>query len=644
MAAGGHLPAVPGQRGRSPSKAERPASASTSPAPSPSPPPPLPPGTAVEVRVDGPDFHGSWFEATVLHHAPARGRHSAARYTVAYAHPALAADAGGAAALAESVAASHIRPRPPRLPSPPAPGFRLHDIVEAFHRGGWWSGVVFPSPSARSVAVAFPITREVITVPSHYVRPRRDYVGGEWVPSPAAIAVQPDRAVWVFEAGDKVEAVRDRELYGSSWFPATVVKAIDGLSYIVEYSVEEGENKAMEYLHWQYIRPDVDRFWVLKDGMQIAPGSAVEAYCDGAWSLGVVRGMSGEGNYEVAVKGKESEQVVIKVVWLLRPRHEWDGSQWSIASPERQGNVRCHSASGKRPSSPVEVTSSDDEESNDAQCSAAKKAKTEPELLQIVLAEGSKRSSVSRVDSSLSGLSKSPASNHSLNSCLLSGYSTPPNKSVPAVGENSISQDTLPNTVLPRNKGEKTNTIEAFMGNNLSSDNVSGQANQNSVPNKTGSKEVYSQHSSLDATLVNGLVESIMKSCIEDSEESFEERSSILSKLKANVEYVQSCLNGLTEAKSEYTKHLEEKDAVEAQKLEKRTSLSQLNSLRDENNKAMAELELKQQKIEKEIEHEETELSRLEEAGSSIAKACDDAQRLFHSMLAKLHAKLLSAA
>ena len=166
--------------------------------------------------------------------------------------------------------------------------------------------------------------------------PRRDYVGGEWVPSQTVIAVQPARAVRVYEAGEKVEAVRDREPYGSSWFPATVAKAVNGLSYVVEYSDEEEEgDKVMEYLHWQYIRPAVERHWAWEDGFQIAPGSAVEAYCNGAWSPGVVRGMSGEGDeYEVIVNGKEAEQVVIKVLELLRPRHEWDGSHWSVASTE----------------------------------------------------------------------------------------------------------------------------------------------------------------------------------------------------------------------------------------------------------------------------------------------------------------------
>ncbi|PUZ45190.1 hypothetical protein GQ55_8G202200 [Panicum hallii var. hallii] len=380
----------------------------------------------------------------------------------------------GGAAPAESVAASHVRPRPPS-PSPSPRRFRQHDVVEAFHRRGWWSGVVFPSPAAaKSVTVAFPITREVITVPPHYVRPRRDYVAGEWVPSQTAVAVQPARSVRVYEAGEKVEAVRDREPYGSSWFPATVAKAVDQLSYIVEYSDEEEEgDKVMEYLHWQCIRAAADRHRAREDGFQIAPGSAVEAYCDGAWSPRVVRGMSGEGEYEVIVNGKEAEQVVIKVLELLRPRHEWDGSHWSVVSTESQANLRWHSSSGKHPSSPVEVTSSDDEHSHNPKNSAIKKAKKEPQLLQMVLAVGSEHASVSKVDSSLPALlSKLSASNHSPSSCLLSGYSTPPDKSMPTISENPVNEDTLSNMMLPGNQSRKTNPIEAFKGNNDSSDNI----------------------------------------------------------------------------------------------------------------------------------------------------------------------------
>jgi len=177
---------------------------------------------------------------------------------------------------------------------------------------------------------------------------------------------------------------------------------------------------------------------------------------------------------------------------------------------QRQADLRRHSAAGKRPSSPVEVTSSDDEHSHNPKYSAIKKAKREAQLPQMVLAVGSEHASVSKVNSSLPvPLSKSPAfhfeknqaSNHSPSSCLLpgkndhlglphmvvkthpllmnrllfasSGYSTPPDKSMPTVGGNPVNQDTLSNTVLPGNQSGKTNPIEAFKGNKDSSDNVS---------------------------------------------------------------------------------------------------------------------------------------------------------------------------
>ena len=108
----------------------------------------------------------------------------------------------------------------------------------------------------------------------------------------------------------------------------------------------------------------------------------------------------------------------------------------------------------------------------------------------------------------------------------------------------------------------------------------------------------------------------------------------MLSLLQANVEFLKSCRYSLAEMKCECNKQLEKKSAVEAKKLEKTTSLNRLNSLLDENNKAIAELEQKLeqlrqegQKIVKEKEREQSELSRLEEVGSSIEKACDDAQR-----------------
>ncbi|KAL5204166.1 hypothetical protein ABZP36_009037 [Zizania latifolia] len=381
--------------------------------------PPLLPGTEVEVRVDDDGFHGSWFEATVEGFLPWRGPRTPARYTVSYTH--LLADDSGSI-LIERFAPTHVRPRPPPRSEAEPLALGLHDIVEAFHNDGWWSGIVLIVGDP-DVTVAFPITREVITFSPSLVRPRRDYVDGLWVPSEVTIAVHPKHAVRVYEVGDKVEVGRDRKVYGYSWFPATVAKVIDKMSYLVEYSDLEGEGevggKAAEYLHWRFIRPAVEHSPRESD-FQLGSGAAVEAYCDGAWSPGVVRRVVGEGEYEVSVDGKEGEVLVTKVPELLKPQYKWNGKSWRIVSAKRH-HLRQQSISGKSPSSPVDVFSSDDECRHDTKSSAMKRSRKrsrkEVEQLEVVLTEDSEHASCLEMNTPLSELRKSSENNHSLKSC-----------------------------------------------------------------------------------------------------------------------------------------------------------------------------------------------------------------------------------
>ncbi|KAL6842979.1 hypothetical protein ACP4OV_027292 [Aristida adscensionis] len=442
------------------------------------PPTLLPRGAEVEVRLDGDGFHGSWFEATVdgLAPASASGRR---RYAVTYAH--LLADDGGA--LSEHAAASHVRPRPPAPPghgSSPPP-FRLHDIVEAFDCGGWWSGIVVEPPAAAAaVRVAFPLTREVIAFAPSLVRPRRDFAAGKWVPSRAATAVRPTRALRVYKEGEQVEVRSEREVYGCSWLPATVSKVIDNQSYVVEYSDKEeggGVEKATEYLHWRFIRPAVEAEPSLQKGeLQLRPGAAVEAYCDGAWSPGLVHRVVKEGEYEVCVDGNEEKQLVTKVVELLRAQYTWNGSRWSIVKAKKKAKLRWQYASGKRPMSPVEVAFGDDPE-----YSATKKSRKE---LQQQLSE---HASISKVDTTLSVLGKSSPTNHALNSCSqLSGNPTLPNESVPNVGKTGCNQQLQSCImVISKNNEGTTHTMEALNRKNDTSDNVQIQSRENSnVSNK----------------------------------------------------------------------------------------------------------------------------------------------------------------
>ncbi|KAL6654804.1 hypothetical protein ACP70R_008269 [Stipagrostis hirtigluma subsp. patula] len=472
--AAGRSPVIAGRRSRrgrgwSPTPKKPPPSAPSPPAREPAA---LSRGAEVEVRVDDDDFHGSWFEGVVEGLAPARGR-SSARCTVAYAH--LTADDGGP--LVEPFAPTHIRPRPPACSSTP-PRFLLHDVVEAFDRGGWWSGIVVEAAAADpapSVTVAFPITREVIAFPPHLVRPRRDYVAGEWVPSRAVIAVQPKRAFKVYEVGDKVEVGKERKVYGYSWFPATVAKGIDHLSYIVEYSdqEEEGGEKATEYLHSQFIRPAVEHS-PREDEFQLMLGATVEAYCDGAWSPGVVCRVVGDGEYEVRINGKGKKHLVTKVVELLKPQYSWDGNRWSIVKPKRQAKLRRQSASGKRLISTVEVPLGEDGRSHEAEYSGTKKSRKELQQEVVAFAESSKHASVSKMDT------PSSASNHSpIAGSLLPGNSKLPDESIPNVGERGINQQIKSSIMVLSKNNEKTHPMEALQGKNDASDNEQIQLKEN---------------------------------------------------------------------------------------------------------------------------------------------------------------------
>ncbi|KAL6842865.1 hypothetical protein ACP4OV_027178 [Aristida adscensionis] len=391
-----------------------PASPASPPAAAEGEPPPLPPGAEVEVRVDDEGFHGSWFEATVVGFAPARGPRSPARYTVTYIH--LVADDGSV--LTEFFAPTHIRPRPP--PSPP-PRFAPHDVVEAFHKDGWWSGIVVAADDdAAFVTVAFPVTREVISFAPRLVRPRREFVGGEWVPSGTVVAVKPKGAVKVYEVGEKVEVGREREVYGYSWFPATVAKVVDPCSYIVEYfdlEEEDDGKKATEYLHWSYIRPAVDHC-PRESEFQFGIGAAVEAYCDGAWSPGVVIRVVDDSEYEVSIDGKKGKQLVTKVVELLKPQYKWNGKNWRIVIAKRRANLRRRSNPGKSPSFPVDVISSDDEHSRDPESYAIKKSRNEQEELAVIVADGSEHASVPLMVTPLSALRHSTPENDPRLNCI----------------------------------------------------------------------------------------------------------------------------------------------------------------------------------------------------------------------------------
>ncbi|KAI3805800.1 hypothetical protein L1987_21686 [Smallanthus sonchifolius] len=97
-------------------------------------------GSAVEVNSDVPGFNGAWYAATIIDEvkaSPAKNRKDKKiGYLVEY--DTLFEDEP----LTEVVDPSFVRPSPPPPPPRVVEDFEVYDVVDAYHRDGWWIGVV----------------------------------------------------------------------------------------------------------------------------------------------------------------------------------------------------------------------------------------------------------------------------------------------------------------------------------------------------------------------------------------------------------------------------------------------------------------------------------------------------------------------
>ncbi|KAF0895964.1 hypothetical protein E2562_018037 [Oryza meyeriana var. granulata] len=296
-------------------------------------------GAEVEVGSDDPGFVGSFYEGTVEAHLPGGDG-----YVVAYSTLEDGEEGAGSssAPLREEVRACEVRPRPP--PVDPGPkGFAMHDMVEALHNEGWWSGVVTGLPLPPDVApmdpwrrvytVAFPTSREVMEFEEAALRPHRVFRRRRWVPAAAV-----DDGGPAFREGSLVEVSRSAESFGESWNPATVLKVIGSTSFLVQYRrVGDDGELVTEIVDSQYIRPA--RTIIRMDSKyRFSPSSHVEVFHEGSWWPGIVleasSGVFGK-KYVVKLKsyttGMDDVECVDKLTvqnTMLRPRFDWDGTKW----------------------------------------------------------------------------------------------------------------------------------------------------------------------------------------------------------------------------------------------------------------------------------------------------------------------------
>lgn len=137
--------------------------------------------------------------------------------------------------------------------------------------------------------------------------------------------------------------------------------------------------------------------------------------------------------------------------------------------------------------------------------------------------------------------------------------------------------------------------------------------------------------------------DAISKLRITDSTKIFEKHNTTLNYLVENgfnVQSLQCKLNKALQFKLDRTHSLAYREKLKEQVLEKQSSLSRIGASRDENDSAMAKLEMELgrrrwdgQMMSKKMEDEEAELSRLKAEDSNAQEACRDAEKQFRSVL-----------
>lgn len=152
-------------------------------------------GSLVEVTSDEEGFKGAWYLATLLQPPtpPPPPPRSASKLkknsnnhinnNKAYVqYHTLVAQEGSSVPLREYVDAQFLRPLPPVHSSPKS--FDLGDVVDAFYRDGWWTGVVTGILLVQDVlifVVTFHNPPDELLFPLSQLRFHHQWVNSKWV-------------------------------------------------------------------------------------------------------------------------------------------------------------------------------------------------------------------------------------------------------------------------------------------------------------------------------------------------------------------------------------------------------------------------------------------------------------------------------
>ncbi|XP_042028267.1 DUF724 domain-containing protein 3-like isoform X2 [Salvia splendens] len=227
---------------------------------------------------------------------------------------------GRSGRLREFVDVSSVRPTPP--PHKASKRFELNDVVEAYHIGGWWEGVVTAvSDGGEKLVVTFenPPEPDELRFARSNLRPLWDWVDGVWT--------WPQRKGenGALKVGKKVEVSIDCDLdfdfdfdfdFRVAWFPAVIVRNLGNGVYSVKL-----KDKNVKCVG---IRPSPP---VLDDG-EFRVGEKVDAFFDCGWWTGFIIKKVKMNEYIVLFEDMNSTKQLNRSE--LRPHLEWKDGKWLI--------------------------------------------------------------------------------------------------------------------------------------------------------------------------------------------------------------------------------------------------------------------------------------------------------------------------
>ncbi|KAL0420156.1 UNVERIFIED_CONTAM: DUF724 domain-containing protein 5 [Sesamum radiatum] len=292
----------------------------------------FPLGSLVEVRTDEEDFKGVFFSATVLPPPKKCSKKKPEKLYVEYND--LLADEDGSERLREYVDISFVRPPPPLQEIVKC--FEPDDVVDAFYKDGWWTGVVTRVlEGGQRFVVTFQYPPDELEFRLAELRVHWDWVNGSWVrPGKQNIAGS------MFDVGRNVEVSFDREDCRDAWFPATIQEDLGNGAFVVEYCSEDTGNNVqalkvtIDSLHLRPCPP------LLKE-KNFDLLEKVDAFFSFGWWSGVITKELENSRYVVFFKQMKRD----KEFYLseLRPHMEWKDGKWFTSSQPltklEEGNV-----------------------------------------------------------------------------------------------------------------------------------------------------------------------------------------------------------------------------------------------------------------------------------------------------------------